>query len=198
MDQLELPALFVVTLAESAGIPLPLPYYLLLVYAGIRHRSSLWAGVTAVAACCLAITLGAFMLFALIRCWGPPFARKSGRYLGRSLVHVDRTQAWFTRHRRSAVFVGRLIPGLETSTTAVAGIMRVPWTQFLVSAGAAAVITSTAYYSIGSLFGDVATRLITRMATYHPAAPLWAVFVGATLLLASACLWARHRTLTRR
>jgi membrane protein DedA with SNARE-associated domain len=198
MERLGLPALFTIALIESAGIPLPIPYYLLLMNAGVSHRSSLLAGAVVVVVCGTATILGSLGLFALTRLRGSWLLGRYSTYLGLGESRMNRMRAWYSRHGRSAVFFGRLIPGLETPTTVVAGITMVPWLQFAVSATAAAAITSTAYYCLGSLLADGTARLIARMAGFLVSAPLWLLIFAAVLVAAFAGLRAWHWFPTRR
>ena len=77
--------------------------------------------------------LGAALLYQLGRWLGP---ERSRRVLGRlPLVDADdveRAFAWFGRHGRSAVLVGRLVPVVRSFVSVPAGVVRMPWPQFLV------------------------------------------------------------------
>jgi membrane protein DedA with SNARE-associated domain len=52
-----------------------------------------------------------------LRAW----VRRFGRWITLSEKDIDRAQHWFERHGRTAVFVGRLVPGVRTFVSLPAG-----------------------------------------------------------------------------
>jgi membrane protein DedA with SNARE-associated domain len=62
-----------------------------------------------------------------VRAW----VDRSGKWLTLSAKDVDRAQAWFKRHGKAAVFVGRLVPGVRTFISLPAGFARMPLGPFL-------------------------------------------------------------------
>lgn len=76
--------------------------------------------------------LSAALLYQLGAWLGPD---RSRRLLARlPLVDtgdVDRAFAWFGRHGRSAVLGGRLVPMVRSFVSVPAGVVRMPWPQFL-------------------------------------------------------------------
>jgi membrane protein DedA with SNARE-associated domain len=76
--------------------------------------------------------LGAVLLAQVGRWLGPD---RSRRWLARlPLVEsrdVERTFAWFERHGCAAVLLGRLVPVVRSFVSVPAGVVRMPWPQFL-------------------------------------------------------------------
>lgn len=54
-----------------------------------------------------------------------------GRWLTISAHDLDQAQAWFRRHGRIAVLIGRLVPGVRTFVSFPAGFARMPLWPFL-------------------------------------------------------------------
>ncbi|MDU0954365.1 MAG: DedA family protein [Bradyrhizobium sp.] len=59
------------------------------------------------------------------------FAARHGRWLTLSPAEIDRASAWFARHGRTAVLVGRLVPGVRTLISVPAGVTEMPFMPFL-------------------------------------------------------------------
>ncbi len=66
---------------------------------------------------------------------------------------VDRASAWFARHGRSAVFFGRLVPGVRSLISLPAGAQRMPMRQFLLYTTAGSLIWNTLLVGGGWLLG---------------------------------------------
>jgi membrane protein DedA with SNARE-associated domain len=62
-----------------------------------------------------------------IRDW----SARHGRWLGIAPDEFDRAQDWFGRHGRTAVLVGRLIPGIRTFISIPAGLCGMPFATFV-------------------------------------------------------------------
>lgn len=61
------------------------------------------------------------------------FCARHGRWLTLSPSEVDRASAWFARRGRTAVFVGRLVPGVRTLISVPAGVAGMPLVPFLLA-----------------------------------------------------------------
>lgn len=76
--------------------------------------------------------LGAALLYQLGRWLGPERSRK---VLDRMPLvdseDVGKAFDWFSRHGRSAVLIGRLVPVVRSFVSVPAGVVRMPWPQFL-------------------------------------------------------------------
>jgi membrane protein DedA with SNARE-associated domain len=62
-----------------------------------------------------------------VRSWVDRF----GKWITLSAADLDRAQQWFERHGTTAVFVGRLVPGIRTFISLPAGFTRMPLGAFL-------------------------------------------------------------------
>ncbi|OLR92836.1 DedA family protein [Actinokineospora bangkokensis] len=66
---------------------------------------------------------------------------------------VDKTQAWFDRHGRKAVFLGRMVPLFRSFISIPAGVQRMSLVEFTLLTGAGSLIWNTALILAGYLLG---------------------------------------------
>jgi membrane protein DedA with SNARE-associated domain len=71
-----------------------------------------------------------------LRAW----VERSGKWLTLSPADIDRAQQWFERHGRTAVLVGRVIPGVRTLVSLPAGFSRMPMARFLLLSAAGTLL----------------------------------------------------------
>ena len=67
---------------------------------------------------------------------------------------VDRTFAWFEKHGRSAVFLGRMVPIVRSFISVPAGVVRMPLGQFLLFTAGGSLIWNTVLIILGVAAGD--------------------------------------------
>jgi membrane protein DedA with SNARE-associated domain len=110
----------------------PLPSEVVLPLAGFLAGQ----GKLSLAAVLVAATVGS-VVGALVLYWaGAALGRDRMRRIAERLPlmdadDVDRAQGWFDRHGRSAVLVGRLVPGVRSLVSIPAGIARMPLLPFV-------------------------------------------------------------------
>jgi membrane protein DedA with SNARE-associated domain len=87
------------------------------------------------------------------------WVEKHGRWLTLSNEEIDKVNDWFQRHGASAVFVGRLIPGIRTWISVPAGLTGMQFWPFLLYSAAGTTVWTTlltaAGYWLGENFRDV-------------------------------------------
>ena len=100
--------------------------------------------------------LGAVFFYYVGRALGP---RRSHAFLDRlPLVEtedVDRTFEWFQKHGRSAVFLGRMVPIVRSFISVPAGVVRMPFGQFVLYSTAGSLIWNSLLVGLGVALGDV-------------------------------------------
>ena len=67
---------------------------------------------------------------------------------------IDRAQGWFDRHGRSAVLVGRLIPGVRSLVSIPAGVARMPLPQFVLYTAIGSGVFNAALILLGYQLGQ--------------------------------------------
>jgi membrane protein DedA with SNARE-associated domain len=133
----------------------PIPSEAVLGLAGVLIRSGEMNVVPVVLFATLGSLLGAIFFYFLGKALGP---RRSHAFLDRlPLVEtedVDRTFAWFEKHGRSAVFFGRMVPIVRSFVSVPAGVVRMPFGQFLLYTAGGSLIWNSILIGLGVAAGD--------------------------------------------
>lgn len=166
------------TLAENV-FP-PIPSELIMPLAGFvaeRGDMALW-GV--IAAGTLGSSLGATVWYLLGRRVGEERLRRwvdrHGRWLTISGEDIDRAMRWFQRHGTSAVFFGRLIPGVRTYISLPAGFSAMPHGTFAIATLLGTAIWTAALTWAGFVLGHNYAKVERYL---NPVT--WALFGGLVL-----------------
>ena len=134
----------------------PIPSEAVLGLAGVLIGQGRMSIVPVILFATLGSVLGALFLYAVGRALGP---RRSHAFLDRlPLVEthdVDRTFAWFERHGRWAVFLGRMVPIVRSFISVPAGVVRMPLGRFVLLTTAGSLIWNTVLVTLGVAAGDL-------------------------------------------
>jgi membrane protein DedA with SNARE-associated domain len=140
-------------LAETV-IP-PIPSEAVLGLAGVLINDGRMSIVPVILCATLGSLLGATFFYYVGRALGP---RRAHAFLDRlPLVEtddVDRTFEWFERHGRSAVFFGRMVPIVRSFISVPAGVVRMPFGQFLLFTAGGSLIWNSVLIGLGVAAGD--------------------------------------------
>jgi membrane protein DedA with SNARE-associated domain len=146
-------AILAVLFVEEAGVPLPVPGDTIILYAGYRVSlgkiNPILAGLCVVAA----TVAGSTILYWVARLGGHQLVFKYGRYVHLDPPRLERMERWFQQHQRSAIILGRLVPGLRTAVTVAAGIFEVPYPAFVLYTALSSVIWAAFYLTAGAVLG---------------------------------------------
>jgi membrane protein DedA with SNARE-associated domain len=133
----------------------PIPSEAVLGLAGVLIRSGDMDVVPVVLFATLGSVVGAMFFYWIGHALGP---RRSHAFLDRlPLVEtedVDKTFDWFARHGRSAVFFGRMVPLVRSFVSVPAGVVRMPFLQFIVYTAAGSLIWNSVLIGLGVAAGD--------------------------------------------
>lgn len=156
------PGVAVATLLETVFPPVPSEVVLPL--AGFTASQGHYGVVSAVLWATAGSVLGAWVLYYAGAAWG--IRRLCGIAERLPLMgprDVERSMAWFARHGRTAIFVGRLVPGVRSLISIPAGVDRMPLTQFTAYTTAGSLLWNAvligAGYALGSQWHLVETYL---------------------------------------
>lgn len=122
--------LFVLSLVESAGIPVPSE--IVLPFSGFLIASGQFLLWPAVLLATLGNVVGSVILFWIGASGGRWFLEKYGKYV---LIHhrdIEKGEAWFKRHGNKAVFFGRMMPIVRTFISLPAGVAQMNFKKFIV------------------------------------------------------------------
>jgi membrane-associated protein len=145
--------LFLVILAEEAGVPLPLPGDLFIATMGFLAHSHRAAFAPTALVVATATVLGATFLYAVARTAGRPLLVRVGRRFGYTAEREARLEGWLARRGAAAVVVGRLVPGLRIVMTVLAGALRLPLRTFVAGTAVAGLVWATLYFWLGYALG---------------------------------------------
>jgi membrane protein DedA with SNARE-associated domain len=134
----------------------PIPSEAVLGLSGVLINQGRMSIVPVILFATLGSVLGAVFFYYVGRALGP---RRSHAFLDRlPLVEtedVDRTFAWFERHGRPAVFLGRMVPIVRSFISVPAGVVRMPLGEFVLFTAGGSLIWNSVLIGVGVAAGDV-------------------------------------------
>lgn len=133
----------------------PLPSEVILPLAGFTASQGGFTIAGALFWTTLGSVVGALVLYGLGRALGRERLRVVwGRLPLTNLDDLDRTEAWFDRHGRKAVFFGRMIPIFRSIISIPAGVERMPPLIFTALTLAGSLIWNTIFVLAGFYLGE--------------------------------------------
>jgi membrane protein DedA with SNARE-associated domain len=133
----------------------PVPSELVLPLAGYTARLGYYRVLAAVAWAPAGSLVGALVLYWLGAAWGLERICTLADRIPLMHAHdVRRAVAWFSRHGRTAVFVGRLVPGVRSLISIPAGIDRMPLLRFCAFTTAGSLVWNAALILAGYELGE--------------------------------------------
>ena len=132
----------------------PVPSEVVLPLAGYTASEGHYGLVAAIVWATAGSLVGALVLYALGAAWGQE--RLCATVERIPLLHardVERAIDWFGRHGRSAILLGRLVPGVRSFISIPAGIDRMPLLQFSAYTAAGSAVWNTALIVAGYELG---------------------------------------------
>lgn len=172
----------------------PLPSEVVLPLAGFLAGQ----GKLSLGAVMLAATVGS-VVGALVLYWaGAALGRQRLRRIAERTPlmdadDVDRAQGWFDRHGRTAVLVGRLVPGVRSLISIPAGVSRMPLLPFL----AYTTLGSAAYNAVLVLLGHQLGSRWTSVEKYSDPINYGVYALIALGILVAVARRAKHRRADR-
>ncbi len=161
---------------EEAGVPIPLPGDVVIIYLGYQVLRGRIPYVTAFLTCFFSILGGASILYLLAYRYGPLLVKKFGGALHlnkKRLVYVEKK---FDHYGFWLIVVGRYIPGLRILITAFSGLSEVGYPVFAVSVAISSAIWIWATMLIGEKMGRQAEKLLRVHRSYYVFFLILAVF----------------------
>jgi membrane protein DedA with SNARE-associated domain len=146
----------------EAGVPIPIPSDLLMLFIGQRAGAgdlSIWVAAVALEAVTLA---GTTALFLLIRGPARQLLRRVGPKLGLTEQRLGRATDVLQRRGRNALVIGRTTPGLRTITVATAAASGMPAARALPPLLVGSSIFIQGHLILGFVLGSLAEDVLTR------------------------------------
>jgi membrane protein DedA with SNARE-associated domain len=152
-----------VILVKSAGVPLPVPADLLVVWVGVDARAAdapLWPAWALFSA---ATTAGAWALFEFTRWVGAEEVVHYGHYVGLTPARLDTAERRLRNRGWSAIFLARVVPGLRLAIVVVSGIALIPRRTFVLAVFLGAAVCVGGCLALGYVFGEAVAQLLAQV-----------------------------------
>lgn len=157
-DQYGVFFLFFLIAATDAGLPIPIPYDLVIMWSGYRSLP-LWQVILAVVS---GSVVGTSVLYFLAHNFGYQFLEKNEKILFLTHRLHKKAESWFSRFGFLFVAVARLLPGLRFAGSFIAGVLRLPYKKsFLPTMIFASSLWAIVYYYLGKAVGEGIVYLLT-------------------------------------
>ncbi|GHO61108.1 DedA family protein [Ktedonobacter robiniae] len=152
LDILGYPAVTLLILLESAGIPLPGESMVLLAsfYAATSHQLQLPIIILCAA---IGAIIGDNIGYYIGRTGGRRFVERFGKYFFLKTSHLEYAERFFARHGAKTVFFGRFITFLRIWAAFLAGMNQMPWRAFMFYNALGGITWATLIGSLGYLSG---------------------------------------------
>ena len=171
-------ALFGIVAIEEAGVPLPAPSDIVIMFYGNRARGDLGSLALVVLTCAAASTFGTLIPYLITRKYGDVAATKLAELMDVDPKHVEQWEQRIARRGFIAIFLGRLIPGLRVAMSLIGGTAKVPLHEFSAGVFLAGIIYWSFWTALGALFGPTVDRLIPRPYITYVVIGIPIVFIG--------------------
>jgi membrane protein DedA with SNARE-associated domain len=158
------PALFLLVMAESGGIPLP-GETALITAAILASQGKLQIELVIAIAALAAIT-GDNAGYLISRKAGRRLLERPGLFERRRRQVLEIGEPFFERHGPKAVFFGRWILGLRTWASWLAGASKMPWRSFAFWNAAGAISWATTIGLVAYFIGNTATSAIAAFGLF--------------------------------
>jgi membrane-associated protein len=172
-------------LSESAGIPVPGEFTLLLASFLAYSEHELHLGWIIVVATCAA-TLGGNLGYALGHYGGRPVLDRYQSFFRIPPAMMKRGERMFARYGAAAIFFARFVFGVRIFAGPLAGVLRMRWRAFTLFNFLGAAVWVTCIATAGFLFGKNWRSLMRAIQRLDIAV---LIVAGAVILF----LWWRHR-----
>lgn len=153
--QYGLAAIFIVMLAKSIGVPIPIPGDLILLTAAARAAQGklvLWEAFIAIL---LALVVGGLVQFWLARGPGRGLLYRFGRYIGLTAARLDAATAKVKKGGIISITVTTLVPGVRSAAIVAGGLASVPLRIFLPGLFLGSTIFLAVHFFLGYLGGSI-------------------------------------------
>jgi membrane protein DedA with SNARE-associated domain len=148
----------------------PIPSEVILPLAGFTASQGDMSLAAAIAWTTLGSVVGALLLYWIGALVGRDRTRAIAARLPLVKVSdIDRTEAWFARHGRKAVFFGRMVPLFRSFISIPAGIERMPMATFLFYTSLGSLIWNAVFVVAGYVLGENRRVIVDYAGTYQKA-----------------------------
>jgi membrane protein DedA with SNARE-associated domain len=146
----------------------PIPSEVILPLAGYTASQGDMSLLAAIAWTTLGSVTGAVVLYLI----GALIGRERTRAIAArvpliKVSDIDRTEAWFARHGRKTVFLGRMVPLFRSFVSIPAGVERMPMATFLLLTTLGSLIWNSVFVIAGYVLGENRQVIESYAGTYQ-------------------------------
>jgi len=128
VESLGYPGLFLLIMFESTLVPIPSE--LVMPFAGYMASQGTFSLPLVLAINSVAACVGSGLCYWIGAAGGKPLLEKYGKYVLIRQKDIAKTEAWFARHGRSTILIGRFLPVVRHIISMPAGLARMPLVPF--------------------------------------------------------------------
>ena len=183
------PAVFVLIMLESTLVPIPSE--LVMPFAGFMAWKGEFSLPVILVINSVAALIGSSICYGIGVVGGKPFLVNYGKYFLVRRHDIDRTEAFFARHGKKTILIGRFLPVIRHVISVPAGIARMPMPGFLLQTFLGATIWGGCLILVGYYVGanwEPLARTLKRVD----------LLIGTILVLALVALGIRFVVRRRR
>ena len=173
-----------------AALGLPVPEEVSLVTAGVLARTGYAPLPLSFVVGYIGVLCGDCIAWSMGRLTGGSPTGPVGRLIGPA--QLQRVRRFYRRYGLRSIIIARQLPGMRTPTFFFAGASGVPLGRFLLIDGAAAILTAGLYVSLGFLFAEEFSAMLSTLDTLRNTSG-----VLAGLVMALFIGWVVYRRLRR-
>lgn len=161
VSDLGYPGLFLLITLESTLVPIPSE--LVMPFAGALAQKGEFSLPVVLVINSVAALFGSAICYWLGRIGGKPILMRYGKFILVRPKDIERTEAYFARHGKATILIGRFLPVVRHIISVPAGIARMPLVPFFTQTFIGATIWGTVLimigYELGAQWDTVATKL---------------------------------------
>ncbi|MGB8997227.1 MAG: DedA family protein [Pseudonocardiaceae bacterium] len=174
-----------VVLLEDFGVPVPGETILIAaaVYAGAGQLNVILVGILGF----LGAVIGDNIGFAIGQYGGRALVLRYGHYVLLTEARLDKAERFFTRHGGKVVTVARFVEGLRQANGIVAGVVEMPWRQFVAFNALGAALWVGVWTCVGYFAGNHLEALYGQLRRYE-------LYLGIAIAVFIAVAVIRHLT----
>lgn len=147
-------AVFVLMFIEEAGVPLPLPNEVALMYVGyLAYQGKLDPNIAGLVAT-LGATGGSGLLYFIAKRGGRPLIHRFGRLIHVTDERLDHAERVVAKWGPISIPIARLTPGLRIATTIIAGVLNVSYKVVILAVVGVSLVWSYFWVHLGRALGD--------------------------------------------
>jgi membrane protein DedA with SNARE-associated domain len=145
------PGLFLLIVLESTLVPIPSE--LVMPFAGALAAKGTFSLAAVLVINSTAALLGSGLCYWLGAAGGKPLLLRYGKYIFVRAKDIERTEAYFAKHGRMTILIGRFLPVIRHIISVPAGIARMPLGAFFTQTFIGSTIWGTVLIMIGYELG---------------------------------------------